>query len=277
MGKSSQPQSSYGYSSQPYSNSSLNKQRPSYGAQPASDTSFAPQSVPKDDPVGYSPDTSPYPMPMQMQTGGASPRQMPTQMQTGGASSRPMQQMNMGGLIRALLGGGGGSSYMPGMGWTLPQRLPNYYEDPAPTGPTAPPPAQSMTGAAPQLPTTPVTPTPTDPGAVPKTPTATPTYQQPQTMEQWAAEYAKSHPQSRGSIVNLMDQNFLQPDGSWTGPAWSGWMGGNGFNGIKDNVFNIGGNSQIGMLHGWNDPNSPGYADAMKRLRAQMNVGIPNA
>lgn len=78
------------------------------------------------------------------------------------------------------------------------------------------------------------------------------------------------------SQVDLLSQGSFNPTtGAWSGPAlpassFSGSQGisGDGFTGIRDNVFFRNGQSLIGMLHGWNDPNSPGYGDAMKRLRS---------
>lgn len=97
-----------------------------------------------------------------------------------------------------------------------------------------------------------------------------------QAWQQWLQQNQQSLGQGSGQIDLLQYGRFDPATGAWSGPPLPGSsfsgsadVRGDGFTGIRDNVFYRNGNAMIGMLHGWNDPNSPGYADAMRNLRSQ--------
>lgn len=117
--------------------------------------------------------------------------------------------------------------------------------------------------------------TPTAPPQQPATPTPQmPDANSDQAYQQWFQQHAGQF--NGQSQIDLLSQGSFNPQtGAWSGPALpassfsgSAGMTGDGFTGIRDNVFYRNGKDLIGMLHGWNDPNSAGYADAMKRLRS---------
>lgn len=86
------------------------------------------------------------------------------------------------------------------------------------------------------------------------------------------------------SQVDLLQHGQFNPQtGAWSGPkppnssvSASDQVIGDGFTGIRDNVYYQNGQGLLGMLHGWDKPGTPAYEDAMRRLRSSgFNVNLP--
>lgn len=97
------------------------------------------------------------------------------------------------------------------------------------------------------------------------------------------SSFLAQHPELRGQAqVDMFKYGSFDPNtGQWSGPEIPAESLGGASNEagnlyIKNNVLFRGNQSLLGMLHGWNDPNSPGYEDAMKKLRSSgFMVNLP--
>lgn len=99
----------------------------------------------------------------------------------------------------------------------------------------------------------------------------------------WSNQFAHDHPEFQGQSISPFEHGAtFGPNGEYNGPIYDGWTRSrgydpNGFTGIKDNVFQVGGVGQIGMLHGWRGGLDFGdnTDNALQALRSQLRVGIP--
>lgn len=97
-------------------------------------------------------------------------------------------------------------------------------------------------------------------------------------------QFLGQHPELAGQgQVDMLRYGSFGPNGMWSGPdipaeSLGAAAGSSGPLQIRDNVLYRGNQQLMGMLHGWDQPGTPAYEDAMKRLRTTgFSVNLPGA